>query len=164
MEPTHYELIVTSIITIFPSWKRHRVRAAERNWGGRKKNLQLSDTSHYAPGTFFCMIFLLSHKNLFLYSNTGILEDNQVWLLHFVYFREKSLSSMEQIGFEIPTPNPTQHHLLPPNGPCLFFLRTIPLNQIFSKTKPPLIFSQHTQIFQMKYFKNNQSYLQTRNF
>lgn len=71
---------------------------------------------------------------------------------------------MEQIGFEIPAPNPTQHHLLPPNGPRLCFLRAISFNQIFSKTTPPLISSQHIQIFQMKYFKNNQSYLQTRNF
>lgn len=93
-----------------------------------------------------------SHKNLFLSLNTGILEDNQVCLLDFVYFRERVLSNMEQRDFEIPTPIPL--------GTTLSFLKAIPFNQMFSKLKPP----KHTQIFWMKYFKNNQFYLQIRKF
>lgn len=115
----------------------------EKLRGKEKKTLQLSDTSHYVHGTFYFLTVwfsLPSHKNLFLYLNVGLLEDNQVCLLYFVYLRERMLSSMEHRGFEIPTPNPAQLPLLPSDGPCLCSLRTFLFNQIFSKLNPSLKF------------------------
>lgn len=158
--------MVMSIITILPSWKRHRGTAAGRNWGGRSI-LQLSDTSHYVHGTFyfpFVWFSPLSHENWFLYLNTGILEDTQVWLCILFTWEKGFYQAWNREAFkfqyQIHSARP-----LPPEGHCWCPLRTIPLHQICSGTKP-LLTAPHThiQIFWRKYFNNHQFYLQIRYF